>query len=147
MVVSLHRPSILSISPFPFIFVIPLFILHLVSCPSLSPWPCLSFSDSAIVFIAFSCIKAHIYLLQKQVNKLPPCYDSPSHVTIIIQSCPFVPVPPITYTSPIPTLHSVDRPPTNRAFSFSIAHHRYCSRPDRACCISLRFTSFVFALR
>src|ERR1700690_4406248 len=58
MVVSLHRPSILSISPFPFIFVIPLFILHLVSCPPLSPRPCLSFSDSAIVFYSFFMYKS-----------------------------------------------------------------------------------------
>ena len=78
-----------------------------------------------------------MYLLSRQVTKKLPCYDSPSHVTIIIQSYPFVLVPPITYTSPIPTLHSVDRTPTDRALSFSIAHHRYCSRTDRACCISL----------
>src|SRR6202142_2168189 len=61
-------PLFQSISPFPFIFIIPLFILHLVLCPPLSPRPCLSFSDSAIVFYIFffviSCIKAHIYCLQ-----------------------------------------------------------------------------------
>src|SRR6202041_3408508 len=141
MVVSLRRPSILSISPFPFIFVIPLFILHLVSCPPLSPRPCLSFSDSAIVFYSFFMYKSPY--LPSPITRT----RSPSHVTIIIPSCPFVLVPPITYSSPIPTLHSVDRTPTDRALSFSIAHHCYCSRTDRACCISLGFTSFVFALR
>src|ERR1700690_3121488 len=57
MVVSLRRPSFCRFHHSPLFLLSPSSFFISSRVPPLSPRPCLSFSDSAMVFYSFSCIK------------------------------------------------------------------------------------------